>query len=88
MAVGYTGRMEHETPEHVESRQVHSRAELLPEEVAAGSDVPDEQAAEVLRDSQRRTEEAVRVLPDAQQRAMSVEHRTSEEATDPVPEPS
>jgi hypothetical protein len=51
--------MEHDAPEHVESTQVLSRAELLPEDVAAGSDVPDEQAAEVLRNSQRRTEEAV-----------------------------
>jgi hypothetical protein len=32
------------------------RAELLPEEVTAGSEDPDHQAAEILRDSDERTE--------------------------------
>jgi hypothetical protein len=71
----------------VDPAAVRSRAQLLPEENAA-SDAPIEQATEVLRDSERRTNEAVRVLSDAQQRVMSVEHRTSEEATDPTPERS
>jgi hypothetical protein len=34
-----------------------TRAELLPEEQAADSDDPEGQAAEVLRDSDRRTEQ-------------------------------
>ena len=72
----------------VDPARVRSRAQLLPEEKAAGSDAPIEQATEVLRDSERRTDEAVRVLSDEQQRVMSVEHRTSEEATDPTPEQS
>jgi hypothetical protein len=72
----------------VDPARARSRAQLLPEEKAAGSDAPIEQAAEVLRDSERRTDEAVRVLSDEQQHVMSVEHRTSEEATDPTPERS
>jgi hypothetical protein len=68
----------------VDSARVRSRAQLLPEEKAAGSDAPIEQATEVLRDSEHRTDEAVRLLSDAQQRTVSVEHRTSEEATDPT----
>jgi hypothetical protein len=72
----------------IDSARVRSRAQLLPEEEAAGSDAPIEQATEVLRDSERRTDEAVRVLSDAQQRAVSIEHRTSAEATDPTPSQS
>jgi hypothetical protein len=36
---------------------VTSRAELLPEEVAAGSEDPQKQAAVILEESQRRTED-------------------------------
>ena len=87
---GYTGDVgdNGDMQPDVDSGRVRSRAQLLPEEKAAGSDAPIEQATEVLRDSERRTDEAVRVLSEAQQRAMSVEHRTSDEATDPTPEQS
>jgi hypothetical protein len=37
--------------------RVHSRAELLPEEEAVGSDDAEEQARIVLEDSDRRTED-------------------------------
>ena len=36
--------------------RIATRAELLPEERAAGSDDPEHQAAEILRDSEERTE--------------------------------
>jgi hypothetical protein len=39
-----------------QERHVHERAELLPEEKAAGSADPDAQAAAVLAESQDRTE--------------------------------
>ena len=51
---------------------------LLPEEKAAGSDDPDAQAAEVLRESELRTLDRD-LAPDS-----FVEHRTSEEATPPA----
>jgi hypothetical protein len=38
--------------------RVRGRAELLPEELAAGSDDPAEQAEAVLADSDERTEQA------------------------------
>lgn len=41
---------------HDEDR-VQSRAELLPEERAAGSDDPEEQAEAILEDSDERTED-------------------------------
>jgi hypothetical protein len=37
--------------------RIHSRAELLPEEEAVGSDDAEEQARIVLEDSDRRTED-------------------------------
>lgn len=36
--------------------RIESRAELLPEEVAAGSDDPDQQARAILADSDERTD--------------------------------
>ena len=49
-----------ETPDDAESDAEHDRiagrAELLPEEDAAGSDDPTRQAEEILRDSDERTE--------------------------------
>lgn len=42
--------------EPVESARVESRADLLPEEVAAGSDDPGEQARAILEESDERTE--------------------------------
>ena len=53
--------------------QVHSRAELLPEEQAVGSDDPQAQAEIILEDSQLRTE-----VPGAAP-ATHLEHRRSEE---------
>jgi hypothetical protein len=57
-------------------RHVESRAELLPEELAAGSDDPEAQAEAILAESLERTEH-----PDADADASSQSrHATSEEA--------
>lgn len=40
-----------------DEEHVRSRAELLPEEVAAGSDDPEEQAEAILEESQERTDD-------------------------------
>lgn len=53
-----------------QEQDVTARAELLPEEVAAGSDDPIAQAEAILEESEERTEE-----PEAEIR------RTAEEAT-------
>jgi hypothetical protein len=58
--------------------RIASRAELLPEEQVAGSDDPEAQAAAILEESDRRTE-----TRDAAAEDRIVEHRTSDEATDP-----
>jgi hypothetical protein len=42
-----------ETPDEA---RVESRAELLPEEETAGSEVPEEQAEAILKESDERTE--------------------------------
>jgi hypothetical protein len=42
-----------------EEDRVRGRAELLPEELAAGSDDPTEQADALLKDSDERTEQAI-----------------------------
>lgn len=42
--------------EPVENARVESRADLLPEEIAAGSDDPGEQARAILEESDERTE--------------------------------
>jgi hypothetical protein len=45
-----------QTPEEeADAERVHRRAELLPEEQAAGSDDPEAQAAEILEESDERT---------------------------------
>ncbi|GAA3301023.1 MULTISPECIES: hypothetical protein [Dactylosporangium] len=54
--------------------RIHDRAALLPEELAAGSDDPEAQAAAVLADSDDR-EEYRETAPD-----LRIEHRTSDEA--------
>ena len=56
------------------ARHVESRAELLPEERAAGSDDPQAQAEAILAESLERTEH-----PDADASSQS-RHATSEEA--------
>ena len=42
--------------ESSDENRIESRAELLPEEVAAGSDDPDQQAQAILADSDERTD--------------------------------
>jgi hypothetical protein len=51
---------------------------LLPEEEAAGSDLPEEQAAAILEDSEARSADR-NAAPGS-----VVEHRTSDEATPPA----
>ena len=47
-----------ESPEdEAETRRIHRRAELLPEEEAAGSDDPDAQAEQILEESDERTDD-------------------------------
>lgn len=60
--------------EDAAERHVESRAELLPEELAAGSDDPQAQAEAILAESLERTEH-----PDADASSQS-RHATSEEA--------
>jgi hypothetical protein len=59
--------------------RVSTRAELLPEEKAAGTDDPVAQAETILEDSDARSADRS-AAP-----GKFVEHRTSEEATPPVP---
>ena len=63
-----------ETDAEAGARHVESRAELLPEERAAGSDDPQAQAEAILAESLERTEH-----PDADASSQS-RHATSEEA--------
>ncbi len=65
-------------PEHPDDDRVADRAELLPEEQAVGSDDPEAQARAILADSDRRTDDR-----DAAPGSV-VEHRTSDEVTEPV----
>lgn len=60
-----------------DDERVASRAELLPEEQAAGSDDPQAQAEAILADSEARTESR-EASPGTH-----IEHRTSEDATPP-----
>jgi hypothetical protein len=53
VARGY-GEAMSETPDEA---RVEGRAELLPEEEAAGSEVPEEQAEAILQESDERTED-------------------------------
>ena len=68
--------MADETP--VDDERVAGRAELLPEEEAVGSDDPEGQARQILADSDERTADR-----DAAP-SSHVEHRGSDEVTDPV----
>ena len=58
----------------IDDDRIRDRSDLLPEELAAGSDNPEAQAAAVLQDSDDR-EEYRETAPD-----LRIEHRTSEEA--------
>ena len=61
-----------------DDRIARRAAHLLPEEDAAGSDAPLEQAKVILEDSDARSEDR-EAAPDS-----VVEHRTSDEATPPT----
>ena len=43
--------------EHADAERIAERAHLLPEEIAAGSDNPEQQAEAILAESDRRTDE-------------------------------
>ena len=58
--------------------QLAGRAGLLSEEKAAGSDDPEAQAEAILADSEERASDR-KTAPDS-----FVEHRTSDEATEPT----
>ena len=55
-AVGNDPETPEEIDEETQERHVASRAELLPEELAVGSDDPQAQAEAILADSEERTE--------------------------------
>lgn len=61
-----------------DDERVANRAELLPEEETVGSDDPDEQARQILEESDERT-----ASRDAAP-SSRVEHRSSDEVTPPV----
>lgn len=61
-----------------DEERVQRRSELLPEEVAVGSEAPDEQAAAILEDSDARVA-SCDAAPDAR-----AEHRTSEDTAPPA----
>jgi len=68
-----------DTPEHdADDERAASRAELLPEEHAVGSDDPEGQAAAILEESDERTSSR-----DATSDDRAIERRTSDEVTDP-----
>lgn len=50
-----------------EEDHIKSRAELLPEEVAAGSEDPEEQAEAILEESQDRTDDPLGTGADSEQ---------------------
>ncbi|WP_433057452.1 hypothetical protein [Dactylosporangium sp. CS-033363] len=58
----------------IDDERIRERADLLPEELAAGSDDPEAQAEAVLQDSDDR-EDYRETAPD-----LRIEHRTSDEA--------
>lgn len=53
--------------ESADEARIESRAELLPEEEAAGSDAPMEQAKAILEESDERTEHPEQTRLDSQQ---------------------
>ena len=62
----------------VDDERASSRAELLPEEEAVGSEAPEDQARAILAESNERTASR-QAAPDAH-----LEHRTSDEVTPPA----
>ena len=61
-----------------DDERVATRSELLPEEKKAGSDDPEAQAEAILEESEERT------LDRDAAPSTHLEHRTSEDTTDPV----
>ena len=53
--------------EHPDENRISSRAQLAPEELAAGSDDPHRQAEVILEDSDARTEHPEQTLRDSSQ---------------------
>jgi len=66
-------------PRDADDERTATRAELLPEEQAAGSDDPEAQAAAILEESDERV-----TGRDAAADDQTVEHRTSDAVTDPL----
>ena len=56
-----------ENDEHTQDLRVEHRAELLPEELAAGSDDPQAQAEAILEESDERTEHPEQTQRDSVQ---------------------
>jgi hypothetical protein len=67
-----------DTPRPDDDPRVASRADLLPEEEAAGSDDAQAQARQILEESDERT------LDRDAAPGSRVEHRTSDETVDPT----
>jgi hypothetical protein len=65
-------------PDPIDDERVASRADLLPEEEAVGSDDPEAQARAILEESEARTESRD-AAPGGR-----VEHRSSDEVTEPT----
>jgi len=64
--------------EHPDEERIESRADLLPEEEAAGSDAPHDQAEAILRDSDERVEDPERTAEESVQTS-SPDERPGEE---------
>jgi hypothetical protein len=58
--------------------RIEERAELTAEEKAVGSDDPEEQAREILAESDERVDEGTATASDP------VEHRTSDQTVEPI----
>ena len=58
--------------------RIEQRAELTAEEKAVGSDDPEEQAREILEESDERAEEGTATADSP------VEHRTSDQTVEPI----
>ena len=76
--MGYEGGMSHEQSDQ---ERVESRAHLLPEEAAAGSDDPQAQAEAILAESDLREEDR-NAAPDT-----VLERRTSDQTVTPIEPP-
>jgi len=79
-ALRYTGYAECMSHEQSEQERIESRAQLLPEEVAAGSEDPEAQADAILTESDIR--EDTDVAEDT-----TLEHRTSDQTVTPSEPP-